>query len=108
MKLMNELKDLRSENDLNLYLNFHLVGDATYKKQKAELEAHLHTYFEQTYALEHEDPAGPASRELVYKVQKPIMLDEGTLKDYFLQLKELFKATHRFLPSFTQSLEIAE
>lgn len=102
---MNALQEYSSEEDLNLHISFQLVGDTTYKSQKEMLEAALQHHLGDIFALEYEDPADLPERELVYKVSKPIILEKTMLRNYFQNLKELFEATERFLPAFTQSSE---
>lgn len=103
---MTELKDSGSLNDFHVHVSFHLVGDATYASQRQAIEALLTSHFGATFAVEHEDPEGPTEREVVYRIQKPIILETVALKEFFTHMKELFDATQRYLPSFTQSSEV--
>lgn len=105
---MNELKDYSSESDFYLHLNFHLIGDLTYKSQKNEVEKHLNAYFNSRWLLEYEDPEGSQNRELVYQIREPLIADPDVSEKFFQSLKEFFEVTRRFLPSFIQTSEAVE
>lgn len=92
-------------NDFNLHVSFQLVDDATYRKQKETVEALLEERFPGGFSVEHEDLEGLPEREVVYRLQKPVLVQPEAMEDFFQKLQELFELTHRHLPAFTQSSE---
>ena len=102
---MADLKNFSSSNDFNLHLSFHLVGDSTFGVQKKLLENLLYKNFGPTYQLEHEDPSEASEREVIYRLQKPIIDNKTSYKEFFEKLAVLFEESKRYLPSFTQGLE---
>lgn len=104
---MADLKNFSSENELFVFLSFHLVGGGkSYRDDKQKLEASLTALFPNGgFKLDHEDPEGPQERELVYGLKKPRLEDEEELHLFFGQLEKLFTDNKHFIPSFTQGSE---
>lgn len=107
MPRMGDLKNFSSENELFVFLSFHLVGSGkSYRDDRQELEASLTKLFSNSgFKLDHEDPEGPQERELVYGLKKPLLEDEEELLRFFTRLETLFTDNKHFIPSFTQGSE---
>ena len=100
---------MTSSSDANVFVSFQLVDDNTYLSQKETLEKTIFEIFGKTYKLEHEDPhSSQQELEVIYKIQKPLRLEDEALRSFFENLKLLFEKAARNLPSFTQVLEPTE
>lgn len=105
---MVDTRNLKSPESHSVHVSFHLVGDTTFPQQKQELEGVLADIFGKTFSLAHEDPAVQQDREVIYRIQKPVMEGEALNREFFVGLQRLFNDTHRYLPTFTQVSEKAE
>lgn len=102
---MNDLQNFSSDDDLNVYLIFHLMDDSSYAKEKGLITQALSELFGDAYSLEDEAPEGLVHREIIFRVAKPLLMDTSLMRTFFENLSELFEATQRFEPAFTQSTE---
>ena len=87
-----------------IYINFHLTNDSTYRNQHREVDNRMTEVFDEYAVLEHVGQAdGEQEFEHVYRILTP---SEDKMPEFFESLKELFEATQRFLPSFTQGVSV--
>lgn len=102
---MSEVKNPSPDDDLSIYVSFRLVGDSTYPQEKLALDKLIEGLFHEAYSVDHEDPEGLQEREIVYRIQKPLVASEADVRQFFLNLQTIFASMKRYLPSFTQGSE---
>lgn len=85
-----------------LYLSFHPQNDVTVNSSLAHIEKTMVAHFgdkqEKVFM-------GKAGHEVVYRVATPFFPTADEMKDFFLEMRELFLTCSAWQPHFTQFQE---
>lgn len=101
---MNNLKDYTNENDLYLFIAFHLSDDSEMQNNIIKLDRIMNDIFNEVQSKVTEAES-TGTREVIYKIQKPIISSNNEHKQFYSNLKTIFTITEKFTPHFTQMQE---
>ena len=104
MNNMTALKSFDTDNDINLYVAFHVTIDMSPKAADVKLSKTIHSIFDENeYGREFVSDR-ESGGEIIYRFQKPLLMSPEETKKFFENLKTLFVAAANLNPHFTQSV----
>jgi len=98
---MSKLKTLSNENDLYVFLAFHIPDDSDSQLHINNITNIMNQYFQDS-TFKTIDPEFSESYEMIYKIQKPLVASNEDVLSFFENLRTVFRTTDRFTPHFTQ------
>ena len=102
---MGAMKEYTSDSEMSVYLAFHLHDDSSFGEAVRRLIKKLKGLFGEGTTLKHTSPPGTGEREVVFRVQKPLIETEENLTAFFSTLEALFQEEASYMPTFTQNSE---
>lgn len=96
---MATLKTYDKAEDFCLYLAFHPTDEVTFNSTQQRIDGLMKRLFGDGQRREY---CNSTEKEIIYRVQKPIFLAKGELKEFFMNLQLVFNAADRHNPHFTQ------
>jgi hypothetical protein len=102
---MASLQESHSRDDLNVFVAFHVPADQAVATAIVKLDRMLTKVFGDTQVRETTSPEGLAHHEVIYRVQKPAVVAEESLQDFFEGLSMVFTTFKDMHPHFTQISE---
>lgn len=95
------MKELNSAEDFSVYVAFHITDETSSSASVSRLDRLMETVFGDTQSCElvSEDWG---HQEVIYKIQKPVLVSNDAMSIFFDKLKQIFIAASSMSPHFTQ------
>lgn len=92
---------MKPNNDLNIYVAFHIFADSPVEASKRFVENTMEELFknECDHVFTGDSDNGC---EVIYKIQQPLLVSDKNNEIFFNKLNKLFSETDTMLPHFTQ------
>lgn len=103
---MATLNDYTSMDDFSVFLAFHVMDDTSVGAAITRLSNLMEDIFGDTQVREMISK-DLGSQEVIYKIQKPILVSDDAMATFFDKLKQVFNAASNMSPHFTQISEEA-
>lgn len=87
------------ESVYNIYISFHIAGVQDFHKSSRTIDSVMRDIFDDD--CECVLSADGHSREVVYKIQRPVFYANGEQRNFFHKLDEAFGNLQDFYPHFT-------
>lgn len=100
------MNDYTSTDDFSVFVAFHVTDDTSVSAAITRLSTLMEDVFgdTQTRELISKDFG---SQEVIYKVQKPVLVSKDAMETFFDKLRQVFNAASSMSPHFTQISEEA-
>lgn len=98
---MATMKELNSAEDFSVYVAFHVTDETSSNATALRLSQLMEGIFgdTQSFVL---DSGDWSNKEIIYKIQKPVLVSNSAMASFFDKLKQLFNAASSMTPHFTQ------
>lgn len=100
------MNDFTSTDDFSVFVAFHVTDDTSVQATIKRLSNLMEEVFgdTQTRELISKDYG---NQEVIYKIQKPVLVSQDAMETFFDKLKQIFNAASSMSPHFTQISEEA-
>lgn len=98
---MANLQNFTSSDDLNIFIAFHIPNEVDPELVQVKLEHMMEKTFLDAQSKELVS-GNDNDHEVIYKIQKPLLLSDKENNKFFENLKSLFSKTSDMSPHFTQ------
>lgn len=103
---MATLNDFNSTDDFSVFVAFHVTDETSVGNSINKLSVLMSEVFGNTQSRELiSDDSG--SQEVIYKIQKPVLVSKPAMDAFFRKLMQVFNAASGMTPHFTQISEEA-